>query len=240
MATLNPRARLIIAQQGGCGFESRQGYDRRPRRYRSSRRSREEKNVTENVNTPADVDEFYDDATESFPSINDLIPGANNTIKAQVDGRLVAIWARENGTRKNDSGDVYGYTDCLVLVLDDGQKGGQATELVPAAPWEGDIRFSTGGTHARLSPRVEGMTKARRDEDGAIIAPSVPMRWRPMIGRINAKPSTKVKNGSPAIGISAPTDEDRSVIAKYREEIVEINKRIEAKEKEAADAEAFE
>lgn len=185
-------------------------------------------------------DEFYDDATEEFPSVNDLCPGANNTIKSQVDGRLVAIWAKENGQRKNDSGDMYGYTDALVLVLDDGPNGDQATELVPAAPWEGPLRFSTGGTHSRLSPRVEGWTKAKKDESGKVLVPAVPMRFRPMIGRINAKPSTKVKNGSPAIGISSPTDEDRPIINRYKADIIEINQRLEKAASEAEDAAAFE
>jgi hypothetical protein len=185
-------------------------------------------------------DEFYDDATEEFPSVNDLCPGANNTIKGQVDGRLVAIWAKANGTQKKDDGSTYGYTEGYVLVLDNGPDGDQATELVGAAPWEGSLRFSTGGTHSRLAPRVEGMTKARRDDDGNVLAPSVPQRWRPMIGRINAKPSTKVKNGSPAIGISAPTAEDKAIIGRFRAEIVEINGRMEAADTEKADAQAFE
>lgn len=194
--------------------------------------------MTDNVNDFQD--EFYDDATEAFPSVNDLIPVANNTIKGQVDGRLVAIWAKSNGTRTNDRGEEYGYTEAIVLVLDDGPNGDQATELVGPALQEVQLQLSTGGLYSRLSPRVEGMTKARRDEDGKILAPSVPMRWRPMVGRINARPSTKVKNGSPSIGISAPTDADRAIADRFRADIVEINKRVEAREKEAADAAAFE
>lgn len=188
----------------------------------------------------ADVDEFYDEATEQFPSVNDLIPGANNTIKAQVDGRLVAIWAKENGTQKKDDGSTYPYTEALTLVLDDGEKGDLATDLIPAAPWEGQLRYSTAGLQSRLAPRVDGMTKARKDpETGAVLVPSVPMKFRPMIGRVNARPSTKVKNGSPAISISAPTDSDKAIIAKFRADIVEINERLEAKAQEAEDAGAF-
>ena len=191
------------------------------------------------VNTPVE-DEFYDEATDEFPSVNDLVPGAHNRITDQVDGRLVAIWAKENGKRKNDRGEFYDYTDAYVLVLDDGPGGDQATQLIGPAPWEGQLRFSTSGTHSRLAPRVEGMTKARKDESGVVIAPAVPMKFRPLIGRINAKPSTKVKNGSPAIGISKPADEDKPIIQKYKAEIVEINKRLEAKATEAEDAAAFE
>jgi hypothetical protein len=45
-------------------------------------------------------DEFYDDTSDEFPSVNDLVVGAHNKIKDQVNGRLVAIWARENGVGK--------------------------------------------------------------------------------------------------------------------------------------------
>lgn len=192
-----------------------------------------------NVNTTTDEDEFYDEATEAFPSVNDLVPGAHNRITDQVNGRLVAIWAKENGVGKGDSGP-YPYTDALVLVLDDGPNGDQATDLIPQAPWEGPLRFSTIGTNTRLAPRVDGMSKAKRDEDGNIIAPAVPLKFRPMIGRINARPNQKQKNGSPPIGIAAPTDEDKTIIAKYKKMIVEINERLEAKATEAEDAKAFE
>lgn len=194
----------------------------------------------DSINGDQFEDEFYDDATEAFASVNDLIPGANNTIRGQVDGRLVAIWARENGTRKNDRGETYGYTESVVLVLDDGPAGDQATELVGPAPVEVNLQLSPGGLHSRLSPRVEGMTKPRRDAEGNIIAPSVPQKWRPMIGRVNGRPSTKLKNGSPSIGISAPTDEDRPTIKRFQAEIVEINQRMEARDKEAENAAAFE
>lgn len=189
-----------------------------------------------------DVEEFYDDATDEFPSVNDLVPGANNTIKSQVDGRLVAIWAKENGTQRKDDGSSYPYTEALVLVMDDGPDGGQATDLIGPAPQELPLRFSTGGTQSRLAPRVDGWTKAKRDEiTGEVVVPSVSMKFRPMIGRINAKPSTKVKNGSPAIGISkAESEADRTLILSYKNEVIEINKRLEAKAAEAADGEAFE
>lgn len=184
-------------------------------------------------------DEFYDDATDEFPSVSDLCPGANNTIKAQVDGRLVAIWAKSNGVQTKDDGTTYPYTDALVLVLDDGPNGDQATDLIPAAPWEGQLRFSTGGTQSRVGPRVDGMTTPKRDEDGTILVPSVPMRFRPMIGRVNAKPSTKVKNGSPAIGIAKKTGADLAIVQRFKNEIIEINQRLEAKAAEVENEKAF-
>lgn len=183
--------------------------------------------------------DFYDEATDQFPSINDLVPHANNRITEQVDGRLVAIWVKENGIGKGDNGP-YPYTDAHVLVLDDGPNGDQATDLIPAAPWEGDLRFSTIGTNTRLAPRVDGMTPVRRDDTGKVIAESVPQKWRPMIGRINARPNQKQKNGSPPIGISSPTDADKPIIAKHKAAIIDINQRAEAKAKEAEDAAAFE
>lgn len=187
----------------------------------------------------SDVDEqFYDEATDQFPSVNDLVPGANNRITDQVDGRLVAIWAKENGTGQGDNGP-YDWTDAYVLVLDDGPDGDQATDLIPQAPWEGPLRFSTKGTQSRLAPRVDGMTKPVRNSDGEIIAPSVPMRFRPMIGRINARPNQKQKNGSPPIGIAKPSDSDKATVQKHKAMIIEINERMEAKAAEAEEAKAF-
>lgn len=195
--------------------------------------------MTDKVNSTTIEDEFYDEATEAFPSINDLVPGANNRITEQINGRLVAIWVKDNGVGKGDNGP-YDYTNALVLVLDDGEKGDQATDLIPAAPWEGPLRFSTIGTQTRLAPRVDGMTKAKKDEDGNVIVPSVPMKFRPYIGRINARPNQKQKNGSPPIGIATPVDSDKPIIMKYKSEIVEINERLAAKAAEAEDAKAFE
>lgn len=192
-----------------------------------------------------DVDEFYDEATEEFPSVNDLVPGAHNMIKDTVDGRLVAIWAISNGRQQKKDGTSYPYTETLTLVMDDGLDGKQFTELIGPAPQELKLRYSTGGLVARLSPRVDGMIPAKKDEDGKEISPAVPQRFRPMVGRINARPSKEVKNGSPAISISkvtgSPTEEaDKAILAKYRSAIVEINERLEAKAQEAEDAKAFE
>lgn len=196
--------------------------------------------MTDQVTSTTVEDEFYDEATNEFPSVQDLVPGAHNQIKDTVEGRLVAIWAKENGRQRKDDGSTFPYTEGLVLVLDDGPNGDQATELIPAAPWEGQLRFSTGGLESRLSPRVEGMTKARRDDDGNIIVPSVPMKFRPLVGRVNARPSTKVKNGSPAISIAKPESAaDKAIIMKFKPAIVEINQRLEAKAAEVEDGAAF-
>ena len=184
-------------------------------------------------------DEFYEDATESFPSVADLIPVANNTIKGEVAGRLVGIWAAKNGMQKKDDGSTYPYTEGTVIVLDNGPDGDQATDLIGEAPQEVYLRFSTTGTQSRLTNRVEGMTKVKRDEDGKVMVPARPQRFLPMFGRINARPSTKHKGGNPAIGISAPTDADREIIRRYKAEIVEISQRMEAKEHEREEAEAF-
>jgi hypothetical protein len=184
-------------------------------------------------------DEFYDEANDEFPSVNDLVVGAHNKIKDQVDGRLVAIWARENGVGKGQDGP-YDYTDALVLVLDDGPDGTHVTDLIGSAPQELPLRFSTKGIQSRLAPRVDGMTPVKRDADGNVIVPSVPQKFRPMTGRVNARPNTTRKDGSPPIGIAKPTDEDKVILQKFKEQIIEINQRLEAKATQAEDAKAFE
>jgi len=198
--------------------------------------------MTDNVNTTADQDEdFYDDATEAFPSVDDLVPLASAK-NPDTSGRLVAIWAKENGVAKGDSG-TYGYTETITLVLDDGPDVDQFSDLVgsvaDAGPIRLDLRHSTTGVHSRLKPRVDGMTKARKAEDGTIIAPAVPQKFRPMLGRLNTKASTKYKKGSPAVSIAAPSEADKAVISRYRDDILAINKELEEKAKGAADAQAF-
>lgn len=188
----------------------------------------------------SDVDEFYDDATENFPSKDDLAPLADAKKNPTTDGRLVAIWAVKNGEEVNQQGKKYAITDSITLVLDDGPKGDQFTELIGPAPVELNLRHSTSGIQSRLAPRVEGMTKAVRNDDNEVIRPSVPQRYRPMIGRINTRPSTVVKGGSLAFSIAAPTEADREIIERHRDLIVEINAKIEQKDAEKADAEAFE
>jgi hypothetical protein len=183
-------------------------------------------------------DEYYDDATEAFPSVDDLAPLASKQ-NPKTEGRLVAVWAKENGTAKGENGP-YGYTETLTLVLDDGPEGDQFTDLIGPAPVELELRHSTQGIHTRLKPRVEGMTKPVKADDGTVLRPSVPMRFRPMIGRINTQPSTKYKKGSPAFSISAPTEADREIVQRYADQIREINKRLEANEAKVTNAEAFE
>lgn len=185
-----------------------------------------EKNVTQDVNTTSE-DEFYDDATESFPSVEDLVPLANSKNPDSV-GRLVAIWAISNGQAKGENG-MYGYTETVTLVLDDGPEGDQATDLVGVAPQKLNLRHSTMGIHSRLAPRVEGTNKA-----------GVPLRFRPMIGRVNTKASTKYKKGSPAVSISAPTEADQEIIQQHKALIISINKEMESKATKAEDEAAFE
>lgn len=187
-------------------------------------------------------DEYYDEATNDFPSVDDLVPLADKKNPDTV-GRLVAIWARSNGTDKGENGD-YGYTESITLVLDDGPDGDQFTDLIPSAvgdPIRLELRHSTAGVHSRLKPRVEGMSKVRRDpETKEVIAPAVPLKYRPLLGRMNTKASTKYKKGSPAVSISALSDADKVIVNQYADLIRSINKELEAKDKGAADAEAFE
>jgi hypothetical protein len=178
--------------------------------------------VTDSTST--NEDEFYDDATSEFPSPEDLCPADP---KGPVVGRLVAIWAVENGTAKGENG-TYPYTESVTLVLDDGPDGNLATDLIGPAPQRLDLRHSTTGIQSRLRGRVEGVN-----------AKGVPLKYRPMIGRVNTRPSTKYKKGSPAFSIAEPSAEDRAVIDAHKAEIIAINRELEAKDKAAEDSAAF-
>lgn len=187
--------------------------------------------------TNSTEDEFYDDATEAFPSVDDLAPLATNR-NPDTTGRLVAIWALENGVGKGEKGP-FPFTETITLVLDDGPDGDQATDMIGAAPVELKLRHSTTGVQSRIAPRVEGMSKPKRDEEGNILAPSVPLKFRPMIGRINTRAPKNYKNGNPAVSIAAPTEADRAIVQRYRAEIVAINEKVEASAGKAEDAQAF-
>jgi hypothetical protein len=191
--------------------------------------------------TDPNENEFYDEATEEFPSVNDLVPLADQKKNPTSTGRLVAIWPLENGESPKSNGTgVYPWTDSITLVLDDGPDGDQATNLIGEAPQEVKLRHSTAGIQTRLAPRLEGMTKPRRHpETKEIIAPAVPQRFRPMIGRVNTRPSTVQKGGSLAISIAKPTKEDEAIIQAHKALIIEINQRLEKKDTEAEDAKAF-
>lgn len=181
--------------------------------------------MTEQTNIPAE-DEFYDDATSAFPSIEHLAPSVPPNFGA---GRLVAIWAKENGTAKSSTNNKdYGFTETITLVLDDGPDGDQVNELVPAAPQRLDLRHSTTGLYSRLRLRAEGVN-----------AKGVPLRFRPMIGRINTQASRNNKN-VPAYSIAEPTDADREIVMKFKDDIVAINKELEAKAAKSEDDAAFE
>ncbi len=189
-------------------------------------------------------DEFYEDANDEFPSVgNDLIVGAHSGIKAEILGRLVAIWPRESGTDKGKNGD-YAWTDGICLVLDDGPDGTMHTDLIGPAPVELPLRFSTTGIQSRLGPRLDGMTKPKRDEDGQIIVPSRPQKYLPMIGRVNARPA-KEKGNNPPIGIRMMLKgegggvDERPIAKKYEREIREISAKLKAKDETVAEAEAF-
>lgn len=172
-----------------------------------------------------DEDEFYDDATSAFPSIEHLAPSVPPNFGA---GRLVAVWAKENGSAKSaTSGKDYGYTETLTLVLDDGPDGDQVNDLVPAAPQRLDLRHSTTGLYSRLRLRVEGVN-----------AKGVPLKFRPMIGRINTQASRNNKN-VPAYSIAEPTDADRAIVLAHKAEIIAINKELEAKASKSEDDAAF-
>lgn len=170
--------------------------------------------------------EWMDGASATFPKAENLAPSIPPKFGP---GRLVAIWAQETGTRKNDQGKEYPFVQTLTLVLDDGPDGGQSDEVVGSAPVRlEDFQHSTSGLVARLQKRVTGVN-----------AKGVPLRYRPMIGRMNTQASKQNKNVA-AFSISEPTAEDMIVARKYKDMITGINKELEAKDSKAEDAAAFE
>jgi hypothetical protein len=180
-----------------------------------------------NQSAVTDEDEEWMDAAKAgFPSMDDLAPLASSA-NPETKGRLVAIWAKENGTAKGENG-TYGYTETVTLVLDDGPEGNQVTELVGPAPVRLDLRHSTAGVHSRLKPRVDGTN-----------AKGVRLRFRPMIGRIDTRASTKYKKGSPAFSIAEPTAEDMVIARKHKDMITAINQELEAAEAKSETEEAF-
>jgi hypothetical protein len=199
--------------------------------------------MTQNVNETED--EFFEEASEDFPSIGDLIVGAHSGIKSEVKGRLIAVWPRKNGTSQGRNGDPYGWSDAVVLVLDDGPDGTMFTDQIGQAPVEMEsIRFSTSGTFSRIGPRLDGMTKPKRDGDGNIIVPPRPQKYLPLIGRLQAQPA-KEKGNNPPIRIvpmtgSATEDADKAIALKFKAEILAISEKLKAKDAEVEDAAAFE
>ena len=182
-------------------------------------------------------DEYYEDANDEFPSMADLVVGAHSGIKGEIEGRLIAVWPRENGTDQGKNGS-YDWTDGVCLVLDDGPDGTMFTDLVGKAPIELPLRFSTKGIQSRLGPRLDGMTKPKRDADGQIVVPSRPQKYVPMIGRVNARPA-KEKGNNPPIGIRMMTVDEKPIAQRYKDEIKAISSKLKAKDETVADAEAF-
>lgn len=174
----------------------------------------------------AEDEEWMDGASATFPKAENLAPSVPPNFGA---GRLVAIWALENGTRKNDKGKEYPYVNTLTLVLDNGPDGDQTDEVIGNAPVRlEDFQHSTGGLVARLNKRVTGVN-----------AKGVKLKYRPMIGRMNTQPSSQNKNVA-AFSISEPTAEDMAVARQYKDMITAINKELEEKDTKSEDAEAFE
>jgi hypothetical protein len=181
--------------------------------------------------------EWMDGASASFPKAEHLAPALPPNFGP---GRLVAIWAKSAGNRRNDSGKEYPYVSTLTLVLDEGPDGqawltGQngwdpeASTIVPASPVRlDDFQHSTGGLVARLQKRLTGKTPA-----------GVSLRYRPMVGRMNTQASKTNKNVA-AFSISEPTQADMEVARKYKDMIKAINAELEAADKAAEDSEAFE
>lgn len=174
----------------------------------------------------AEDEDWMDGATSAFPSIENLAPHLRGDYGP---GRLVAIWALENGTAVSttQAGKTYGFTETVTLVLDDGPNGGQTDELVGPAPVKLTLRHSTVGLHSRLKPRVTGTN-----------AKGIKLKYRPIIGRINTQESKNSKNQA-AFSISEPTAEDMVTARKYKDMITSINAELEAEDASAETEAAF-
>lgn len=180
--------------------------------------------------------EWMDGASAAFPKAEHLAPSVPPKFGP---GRLVAIWAKSAGTRKNEQGKEYPYVQTITLVLDEGPDGpswltgengwdAEASTLIPAAPVRlDDFQHSTGGLVARLQKRLTGRTPG-----------GVSLRYRPMVGRINTQPSRANKNVA-AFSISEPTADDMVTARRYKDMITGINKELEEADRKAEDTAAF-
>lgn len=175
--------------------------------------------------TDLNEDEFYDDTTVDFPSVKNLAPGVRDGFGP---GRLVAIWAISNGEAPGKRGKPYGYTETVTLALDDGPDSDRYDELVGRAPSRVAMRHSTGYIHTKLKDRVTG-----KNGDG------VPLRWRPLIGRVNTQPSNDNEDVA-AFGLAPKEPSDVAIIQRHKALIISINKEMEANEAKAEDKAAFE
>lgn len=181
-----------------------------------------------NQNSDFDGDDFYDDASTSFPAIADLAPDGTFDRGRVGPGRLVAIWVRKGGTRKGDNG-IYEYVETVTLVLDDGPDGNYFSEQVPQAPQRLDgFQHSTTGMVTRLKPRLTGKDAKGRE-----------LKYLPMVGRINTQVS-KVAKDKAAYSISPPEDADRVILNFHRDMIIGINRELKADDEAAVNQEAFE
>ena len=168
----------------------------------------------------AEDEEWMDGAKAAFPSIENLAPSVPPAFGA---GRLVAIYARENGVGKGDNGP-YPYVETVTLVLDNGPDGNQSDDLVPAVtgdPIRLDLRHSTTGLVARLKPRV-----------------GTPKGNRPLVGRINTQASSRNKNVA-AFSLAEPTEADMVEARKHKAYILKVNAEMDAAASKSEDEQAF-
>lgn len=188
--------------------------------------SRKKQSMTDSTSTAS---EFYDDATDNFPKVSHLAPSVPPKFG---EGRLVAIWVTGEGKRKNDEGEFYPYVETVTVTLDDGPDGAlsgpgwdpEAEDLVgPGVNRLDKFQHSTGGLVARLTKRLTG-----KDKNG------VPLRFRPMVGRLNTQPSKKNKN-VPAYSIRPCTEAERAIVERHGDMIRAINKELETGETTGGD-----
>ena len=182
--------------------------------------------MVDTTSTNPSDDEFYDEATETFPR------------KEDFEDRLVAIWVTgKHGTRNSEAtGKPYGWVETVTMALDDGQDGtkglGNASDgdpfLVGPAPAVAEpFQWSAEGMYSRLYPRIK-LVDGEGQPD-----------YRPVIGRINRRKNAK-KGFNDSWSIGKPTDQDKAFIREnHLERLASTTARVKKDREEAQDSEAF-
>jgi hypothetical protein len=182
--------------------------------------------MAENASTTTpEVDEFYDDVTETFPR------------KEDFEDRLVAVWVTgKHGTRLSEANNKpYGWVETITMALDDGQDGtkghGKASDgdeflVGPAPAYAEPFQWSAEGMYSRLYPRIN-----LRNAEGLA-------DYRPAIGRVNRRKNAK-KGFNDSWSIGKPADSDRATIRQYADQIRAMTKHVQELREAELTGEAF-
>ena len=195
-----------------------------------------------NVNTPVEDDDFFDNATGGFPKVDHLAP---SLYPKYGMGRLIAVWPTEKafGKPKRAGDPPYTLFKTITLVLDDGPQGkvdgeGWDPETLQFVPPVADkparydnFQHSTTWMVSLLERRWTARNP-RTD---------VPMKFRPVIGRMETQGSSnnpKVAAYALREATEAELDKIRNTPA-WKNAIIQINQELEKAAQQAEDDKAF-